>query len=74
MRYRFHVLPLVVAFPLLIGVAFELYRLFGVIQLGRLRKLPPTMYGEHSGMAVALACIATIFVLMAMRRDVRFSS
>lgn len=74
MRYRPRTLPLIVAFPLLIGVAVELYRLFGVIQLGRLRRLPPTMYGEHAGMALALACIATIFVLMAMRRDVRISS
>ncbi len=31
-------------------------------------KVPPTVYGEHSGMALALACLGLVFVVLAFRR------
>lgn len=31
-------------------------------------KVPPTVYSEHSGMAVALACLGLVFVILAFRR------
>jgi hypothetical protein len=30
--------------------------------------VPPTVYGEHSGLALALACIGLVFVILAFRR------
>ena len=30
-------------------------------------KVPPTVYSEHSGMALALACLSLIFVILAFR-------
>jgi hypothetical protein len=32
-------------------------------------KVPPTVYTEHSGMAVALACLGVVFVILALRRQ-----
>jgi hypothetical protein len=31
-------------------------------------KVPPTVYGEHSGMAVALACLGLACIILALRR------
>ncbi len=70
MRFRLRTLPLLLATGLLLGVAYELYRLCEVIQLGHHQRLPPTMYGEHAGIAVALACAAAICVLASVEREV----
>jgi hypothetical protein len=70
MRYRVRTLLILVAVmpPLMAGIAIELYRHLEVVQLGRISKIPPTMYGEHSGIAVALICVALIVLLIVEKR------
>jgi hypothetical protein len=65
-----HALGLVAAAVLLVGVSYALYRLWEVIELGRSQKLPPTMYGEYAGMAIAFACLAAICIHFALNRRV----
>ena len=70
MRYRLRTLLILVAVmpPLMAGIAVELYRHLEVVRLGRIIKIPPTMYGEHSGIALALICIALIVLLVVEKR------
>src|SRR4051812_12052632 len=71
MRFRLRTLLILVAVmpPLLAGIAVELCRLLEVVRLGRTQRLPPTMYGEHAGIAVALFCMALILLLLIERRS-----
>jgi len=71
LQYRLRTLLILSpAMLLLAGAAAELYGYYEVVQLGRTRKLPETMYGQHLGLAVALVAVAMIYLLILMRRDV----
>ena len=71
MRFRLRTLLIVVAMlpPLIGGAGMEVCRYLKVAELGRTRKLPPTMYSEPLGMAVALIAVAMIVLIVAARKD-----
>ena len=70
MRFRLRTLLLLVAVlpPLLAVMGYQLVLLWQLSQTGPPRK-PPTMYGQHAGIAVALACVIVIFIITALQHD-----
>ena len=69
MRYCLGTLLILLAVmpPLLAAIGYQLLQLWALSQTDG--RTLPTMYGEHAGIAVALACFAIIVVVAAIRRD-----
>jgi hypothetical protein len=70
MRFRLRTLLIILAIlpPLLAAIGYQLLCLWLLSRTDLPRRLP-TMYGEHAGIAVALACVTAIVIVLALRTD-----
>jgi hypothetical protein len=70
MRFRLRTLLILLAMlpPLVAGIGYQLLCLWSLSRTDLPRSLP-TMFGEHAGIAVALACVTTIVIVLALRTD-----